>query len=164
MAQSRSWEANRFSASQEIPHSLWNPKVHYRLHKLPPPFSILSQNDPVHAPISHFQNIQFNITNTEFYHILPLLRSYQRISAGPRHQFMFRNRIQFNGEELSAPRPIPPPQVEDHPLSAVHGSSLFNTFAATLHIGGRFTSRKLRTRHALVTGTHLSRINCTLTQ
>ena len=27
---SPSWEANRFSASQEIPHTLWNPKVHYR--------------------------------------------------------------------------------------------------------------------------------------
>ena len=28
MVQSRSWEANRFSASQKIPHIFWNPKVH----------------------------------------------------------------------------------------------------------------------------------------
>ena len=28
MEQSPSWEANRFSASQEIPHILWNSKVH----------------------------------------------------------------------------------------------------------------------------------------
>ena len=28
MEQSPSWEANRFSASQEVPHILWNPKVH----------------------------------------------------------------------------------------------------------------------------------------
>ena len=31
----------------------------------------------------------------------------------------------------------------------------FNIFAATLHIGGRSSIRNLRTRHAMVTGTHL---------
>jgi len=31
--QSPSWEANRFSANQEIPRTLWNPKVHHRTHK-----------------------------------------------------------------------------------------------------------------------------------
>ena len=47
MEQSPSWEANRFSASQEIPHILWNPKVHYRTHTCLPPFHILSQIDPI---------------------------------------------------------------------------------------------------------------------
>jgi hypothetical protein len=124
MEQSHSWEANRFAASQEILRVLWNPKVHYRIRKCPPPVPMLNQLDPVHTPTSHFLKI-----GTKSHVPLSLLRSYQNISPGPRLcLWIFRNKIRFNREQLLTP--CPTPKLEDHPLSAVR-DCLLNTFAAT---------------------------------
>ena len=57
MDQTPSREANRFAASQEIPRILWNPNVHYRIHKCPPYVSILGHLHRVHTHTSHFLKI-----------------------------------------------------------------------------------------------------------
>jgi len=73
---------------------------------------------------------------------LSLLSLHQIISPGPRLSLC-----------LLAPRPTP--KLEYHPLSAFR-DCLFNIFAATLHNGSRSSFHNLRTRHAVVTGTHLA--------
>ena len=79
---------------------------------------------------------------------------YLRIVLSPEEAsrpWVIRNNFFFHGEELLAPRWTP--KLEDDPLSAVR-DCLFNLFAATLHIGGRYSIRNLRTRRAVVMDPH----------
>jgi len=61
MEQSPSREADRFSASQDIPRISWNPKVLCRINRCPPPVSILRQLDPVNNLMSQFLKFHLNI-------------------------------------------------------------------------------------------------------
>ena len=52
---------NRISVIQEIPLILRNQNFHYRIHKCPPPFPIMSHFAQQHTPTSHFLKIHLNI-------------------------------------------------------------------------------------------------------
>jgi hypothetical protein len=60
MELSPSREAASCAATQELYNILWNPKVHYRVHKSPPLVPILCEFNLLHTTPSYLQ-IHFNI-------------------------------------------------------------------------------------------------------
>jgi hypothetical protein len=61
MELSPSWEATNCSLTPEFPNTLWNQKIHYRVHKSPLLGPILSQISPAHITPSYLSKINFNI-------------------------------------------------------------------------------------------------------
>ena len=87
-------------------------------------------------------------------HPFPLLVLYQRISPNPTHCEMFRNMLSFYSEDLLAPRPTPRLGVTPCRPSAI-SYSIYSQLSSMS--GDPSSIRSLRTLHAVVTGTHLTR-------
>jgi hypothetical protein len=56
-----SWKTDNHSTNRDIPSILWNPKLHYHVHKSPPLDSALNQINPVHLLPSYFSKTRFNM-------------------------------------------------------------------------------------------------------
>ena len=83
----------------------------------------------------------------------PLLGLYQRIST-IQVLVLFPSMVTFYGKELVAPRSTP--KLEDHPFSAIC-NSLFNAFAAAVHIWRPFLHPEPEDALSRRERTHLSR-------
>jgi hypothetical protein len=82
------------------------------------------------------------------FHFLSPRSFIKIIRPDPKPFVTFRNKLNFYGEELLAPRPTP--KLEDHHLSAVR-DCLFNIFTVTsLYLQAVASIRNLRTRHAVL--------------
>jgi len=85
MVQSPSWEANRSSASQEIPHILWKRKGHYRINKRPPPVPILSRINSVQASPTQFFRIFPSTPRSSKWSLYPSCPHQNPLLTSPLH-------------------------------------------------------------------------------
>jgi len=61
MGQSPCWKANRFCVSQENFCILWNPSVHSRIHKPPPPVPFRPKYLPQPGVLNHSQPVFYHL-------------------------------------------------------------------------------------------------------
>ena len=138
MEQSPYWEA-----SQDIPHISWNPNIHYRIHKCPPPVPILSESiSPgprlsmwtfcnkirlygeellTPRPTPKLENHPFFAVRNCLFNIFAATLHIGGLSS------ICNLRTRLYGEGLLTPRPTP--KLENHSFFAVR-DCLFNIFAA----------------------------------
>ena len=125
MEQSPSLEANGFSASQEILRIVWNPKVHYRMYKCPPPV----YPEPARScacPTSHFLKIHLNI-------ILPPTPGFPKWP--PSLRFSHQNLVHASSftHTCYMPSPSHSSRVDHRTIFGEQYSSLSSSLCSALH-------------------------------
>jgi hypothetical protein len=79
MELSPSWETVNCAAIQELSSILWNPKVHYRVHKSLPLVPILSQINPIDTiPSYQLNHILLEIISTDLSEIIRQTEEHNR--------------------------------------------------------------------------------------